>query len=375
MTTELRDALHEVAAATQPPAPDALAFRRAVRLERRRHRIGIVAGAAVAALVIGGVATGAWLATGDDAAPVRPAGPPRGIEVTAPPSPVYFLEGHRLKALATDGQLHELGAAEAVLGFGSEGVWVVDDESRVVWYAARRTDDGWSFARAAGPPGVDTAPVTDPVQRAVLSADSRFLAWMDLEGRVTTYDLKADAVVEAVPGTTDNTALVDVGAEGVLLSEDGDLWVRGPRDVEVPTQGDGYGLASSLARGRVAVADRDGRTRIYDVAGPHARLVDTLEGAAELAPDGDLLATLREDSDRGTVLEVRRGSDAWTLSEVAGSPQSLHWADLGSGVATLLVASHAGDAVVLQACDVEALTCRFLHAGEDEHLRLPTEGY
>lgn len=378
-TTEIREALHGVGEAIVPPPVDEVAFRAAVRAERRRHRGGrVVLAGLVAAVVAGVVVTVVPFVGGDGGAPTGPATGTGAVEVVAPPEVVWFLEDHRLRALDPSGELHDAGPAEEVLGSTAEGVWAVDDESRVVWFAARHGDEGpgegaWSFERRPGPPGVDEPPVAGPVQSAVLSRDGRYLAWLDLDGQVTTYDLVADAV-RSRSATPRNTALVDVGDAGVLLSEDGALWLRGERDVAVPTRGDGYGVASSLARTSVAVADRDGATRLYDVSTGRAERTATVPGLGELAADGATLAVLaRNEADTETTLTVRQDGRFRPVTGLVGTVQSIQWADLGADRQALLVVTHRTEGSLLHLCDGEALACEPVHAGED--VRLPVAGY
>jgi hypothetical protein len=57
--------------------------------------------------------------------------------------------------------------------------------------------------------------------------------------------------------------------------------------VPVPTARDGYGWQADVAGDLVSVMDRDGVTRVYDVAsGGTAELVAEVPGSGRLAPDG-----------------------------------------------------------------------------------------
>lgn len=376
--TEIREALHGIAAGTVPPAPDRVAVQRLARAERRRHRLRGAAALGGAAAVVVGLAAGAVQLSGvggTDPAPAPATVSPDRRAVSPPASTIYFLEDHRLVALDPEGIVHDLGASEEVLGSTTEGVWAFDDDSHLVWYAARHADGGtgaggYSFERAPNPPGV----VDHSVQRAALSADGRYLAWMDTDGAVSTYDLQADAGLLGEDGTPENTALVDVGPEGLLLSEDGDLVLRRTdgSSVPVPTEGDGYGLASSLAGDVVAVGDRDGFTRMYRLGRSTAEEVATIPGdlGGDLSPDGHTFAALsRNEEDTGTVLSLWADGSSQDVSGIDGMPESLQWVD----EQTLLVATGAASGSRLYSCDTPSASCVLVHTGRD--VRLPGQGY
>lgn len=379
--SEIREALHEVGAATNAPPVDRVAFQRAVRRERGRRAAGragvLAAGVAAAAVLVAG-----WQVL-PGGAPDR-GGDPAGVAGTSGVDTVgwsggvvWFVDGRRLFTLDPQGTVHDVGVeAEEVLGHTAEGAWVVGAESEVVFVAVEHGDEGpqvgeYSFERSPGPPGTDTPPVTGSVQAATLSADGRYLAWIDLDGTATSYDLKAGEQVVRVP-TGPNTALVDVGAEGLLLSEDGDLVLRDDAGaVPVPTATDGTGVASTLARGLVGVVDRDATTRVYAVSGDEARLVDSVPGAGTLSPDAaHLVARQRDAGDTRTDVVLWGGEhEGRPLAGLTGSAESIAWADEG----TVWVVAGGVDGAVLHACSVEDAQCEPLHAADD--IRLADAGY
>lgn len=344
--TEIRSALTEVRDATEVPVVDRVAFQRRVRAERRRRTAGrtVVAGAA-AAVVVAGVAL-AGLGGGDDERRVDtgPAGSPTaGGQVR---ETVFFVLDGRLAALDPAGEVHDLGMrSEGVLGFTSEQAYVLDDDSRVVAWAVSYDEESRaaSFDRVA-------SPVLEPVQRAALSGDGRYLGWTGLDDVSHRYDLKAgreDLTVEGDP----QTAVADVGSDGLLLHTRGGLELRAAGStIEVPVADEEAGTSSQLAFGHVLVNEPDGRSLLYDVRGGEAALVDTLPGSGLLGPYAERVAVTGE----GWV-EVWDGGTVLQLTGLEAMPEQVRWAD----ETTLLVAGRDASGAGLWACDIE-LACRAL---------------
>ena len=360
--TDIREALHEVAAATSAPEQDQLAFQRLVRRERRHHlaaRAGVAAVALAAAAAV--VATIVTPFVGDEGArDLQPAtSPSAGVAVDLE-TPVYFVADGVLTALDPQGGLHDLGLrSEDVVGYTSENVYAIGPESEVVRFDVRSSDEGpggpWEFER------VDSG-VEGPVQGAALSPDGRWLGWIDLDGRLTVRDLKAGTTTGPVdlPANSGLSALAQ-GTGDALVSEDGDLVLHTPDGpVAIPTAEDGYGAAAQAARGIVALMDRDAQTRIYDVSSGTAELLDTVPGGGVLAPYGGHLVSVsfaRDDS--STVLLWTAGGETVPLS-VPGQPQAAAWADDD----TALVTTYDGEGTALYACEVAIQGCD----------RLPVDG-
>jgi hypothetical protein len=355
-TTEIREALTEVRDAVDVPVVDRLAFERRVRAQRRRRTAGrvlvvgtVAAGVAVAAAVSGGVG---GPDRGRDSGPAHESTAAGGLGET-----VFFVLDGELSALDPSGRVHDLGVrAEAVVGFTSERVYAVDRDSHLVVRTVSYDDEETrraTFGRAA-------SPVSGAVQTAALSGDGRYLAWTDLDDVSHRYDLKADREDLTVSGGP-STSVVDVGADGLLLSEDGELNLRTAGSViPIPVQGDGYGVASQVAFGRVLVNDRDDRSRLYDVSDGHAaRLVATVTGFGTLGPYAERVASIVTDSSDASRLEVWDGGDGLSLTGLGATPDQLRWAD----ESTLLVAAHRGGESSLYACDID-LACQ----------RLPVDG-
>lgn len=320
-TTEIRDALHAVAESTTVPTLDRTALQRRVGRERRALRgyralggVGVAAAATLLVSVVGfpfaGGGTGGSGAPAEQASAASSSAPSSApSSETGVPSPVPYVLGGRLHVLDPQGVDHELGIdVEEVLGATREFVYVLDRTSTVRRFDAVHGDEGpgspWAFEE------VDSLTPQD-VLGARLSGDGRFLGWIDRDERLWVRDLVAGttSTPRRLPG---NSYLADVaqGSGAGLVSQDGELvLLTADGDVSVPTVGDGYGWASSAGGSQVAVVDRDGSTRVYDVATGVARLVDEVRGAGELAPYGGLVAS---------VAPAAAGTTRVTLSRVPG---------------------------------------------------------
>ena len=276
-------------------------------------------------------------------------------------------------ALDPQGGVHDLGLrSEEVIGWTSEFVYAYGPESEVVRFDVHNSDEGpggpWEFERVdSGIPGA--------VQAADLSADGRWLGWIDLDDRLTVRDLKAGTVTDPVD-LPRNSSLADLaqGTGAPLVSENGDLVLRtadGP--VAIPTPG-GYGVVAQATRDLVAVMDRDDRTRIYDVSSGTAELLDTVPGAGVLSPYGDHLVSITVGRDDSST--VRSGPTGRRRRlPVPGQPQSVAWADDD----TALVTTYDGEGTALYACEVAGHGVRAAARGrgrgpEPRPLRLSPRG-
>ncbi len=347
--TDIREALHAVAESTPAPAVDRVALQALVRRERRlRVAERTALGAAVAAAVaVVATVTVPFLGESADETTVEVAVPPRtgAVDLQAP---VYLVADGRLTAIDPGGKVHDLGVrSEEVIGYTAEFVYAIDSESHVVRFDATNSDEGpggWRFER------VDTV-VEEAVQSAQLSADGRYLGWIDLEERLTTTDLKAGTTSGPLdqPG---NTFLVDLaqGSGHPLVSWDGDLALLTPEGRHRDPDRRGR------LRGRVDGEPRHGRrgatgtttTRVYDVSSGRAELVDSVPGAGVLSPYGDHLASVAYDeADTATALLWSRGIEPVVLG-VPGQPQAIGWADDD----TVLVSSAVDGQEKVYACEV-----------------------
>ena len=88
-----------------------------------------------------------------------------------------------------------------------------------------------------------TLPETGPVQSSALSADGRYLAWLNMADVVISYDLKAGSTLRTVE-VSRNAAITSVSDRGVLVSQAGRLTLFGSNDVDA--------LKSALAPARGA---------------------------------------------------------------------------------------------------------------------------
>lgn len=353
MDTKVRETLASVGTATPVPMFDEVAFRRKVRGARLRSSGVIAAGVAVAAGIVAAALVAVPSVLGSDpveAPDLATAGP--AVDPSVLPSPLYYIAGMRLMALTPDGEVHELGSSEAIVGATADGVYAYDAESRVVRFDAATSGEGdgrYTFIRG-------DAPVTEAVQSAALSGDGRYLAWVDLQDVVTVHDLKADAEIRQTQ-LAENSAVTAVSDRGVLVSENGELKLLEDDGIlDVPTAQDGYGALSDLAGDFVSVGDRDDVTRVYDVTkgvpddhtNGTAVLVDSVPGTGRLAPyAGGIVSVARGQA------RLFAGGEPRALTGIAGTPQSAGWIDEDH----VVVASAESPGTSLYVCAVEELTC------------------
>lgn len=346
--TDLREALHAVAEDTRAPAPDRVVFHRLVRRERRTRLAGrvAVAGAAAAVVAVGASAVAQLPRNAPESPPtVTPVVPgPADLE-----APVYLVADGQLAAVDPQGGYHSLDLdVEEVVGWTPESVYAVDQESRVVRLDLDNSDEGpggpWTWESAA-------VEVPGPVQSARLSADGRWLGWVDLAERLHVLDLKAGAAADPVR-LEGSGYLVDIaqGTGDPLVSDDAGLLLRtGDGVVAVPTRGAGPAWAATVRRDLVAVADQDATTRLYDVSSGTAELVDSVPGTAWLSPYGQhLVSVSRNGADDGAEAWVWTTDGEPARLGVPGVPRAAGWADDD----TVLVTTVVGAETTLVACDV-----------------------
>lgn len=355
-STELRETLRQIHQAVEAPPVDEVAFRARVRAERRRHLGGraLLAGAAATVLATGGAVVTHLVdrPTGAEA-PVAEGGPAATGTV---PDTVWFVRDGRLTSLDRSGQVHQPGLrSEGVIGWTSERVYALDAESHVV-VLGRESDHEGQGRDLAYPR--EQSPVRGPVQSVALSADGRYLAWMDLQDTVTVFDVKADAVQYRVNGPR-NGYVAAVSAEGVLVSEDVDLVLHTPSggETRVPTQEAGDNWGAQLAMGRVLVAGPSG-TSLYDVRSGDAERVAVLPGGQPaLAPYALAAASLEPaPGDAATLVHLWDGEQVRDLRGIDGRPQEVRFAD----ESTLLVSTGPTGSAGLWACSVADLGCEAL---------------
>lgn len=348
--TEIRTALTEVRDTTAVPGIDRVAFRRRVRDERRRRTAGrvLVAGAAVA-VVVAGVALAGLGAGGERRVDTGPAGTPAATGQVR--ETVFFVLDGRLTALDPAGVVHDLDVdAEAVVGWTSERVYVVDRDSRLVVRTVSYDDEGSGRATF----GTEPSPVTGPVEAVVLSGDGRYLGWTDRSDVAHRYDLKAGREDLRLSGLA-GSSVVGVGDGGVLLRSADGLVVRDADSaVQVPASDEGSGASPQLAYGHVLVPDGDGTSRLYDLAVPEEP-VAVMDGVGVLGPYAERVALRGE-----TGLEVWDGGTVTPVSGLEAGPDQVRWAD----ETTLLVSAHDDAGASLWVCDIELACARLPVAGE-----------
>lgn len=347
-TTEIRQTLQDVHQAVEVPPVDEVAFRARVRSERRR-RTGsrTLLTAAAAAVLVGGVLAADQLVDrpGPDVPVADGATHPGSVPQTA-----WFVRDGRLTSLTPSGQVHRTDLrTEDVLGWSGDLVYATGRESRVVVLDTRGDRQ----------PG----PVQGPVQSAAVSADGRYLAWMDLAHTVTVRDLQTGRTAFTVD-VARNSYVADVSDAGVLVADNVDLVLHTPvgGEVAVPTQEAGDNWGARLAGDRVAVSGPDGRSRVYDMGAGGAEPAGSLPGSSvALAPDGAVVATIQPaDDDASADVLVRDdrgeagGGSAQPLRGLQGWPQQLRFV----GADTLLVVTDGStDQADLWACSASALSC------------------
>jgi len=264
--------------------------------------------------------------------------------------PLFYTSEGRLTALTPDGTVHDLGLrSEAVVGFTQEGVFALDDESGVVWFDATSSGEGdgrFTFTRGE-------SPIAGAVSSVALSEDGRFLAWLDIEGTITVRDLKADAVVRTFEAA-ENSYVAAVSDRGVLVSEDGDLVLHTPEGaIPVPTEQGGYGWQSDVAGDRVAVMDRDGVTRVYDVSGGVAELEVEVPGSGRLAPYGAAAVTAHLGGPAVRLWTAGGGLEPLLALDDGEFAESVGWIDEDYAVVTS--GSDAGTTV--RVCEIATRAC------------------
>lgn len=351
---KLRETFEAVGVGVQVPPFDEMAFERKVGRARRRRTATLVAGvtAAAAVVAVAVVAVPPLVDRDRSDAGSRVAGQASmSLHPEALPAPLYYVSAGRLVAVTPDGEVHEIGRSEAVVGFTAEGVLAFDERSQLVWIEAASSGEGegaYGFERGAGPV---TLPAVGPVQSAALSGDGRYLAWVDLDDVVTVHDLKAREFRQAAQ-LGPSSYVAAVSERGVLVSEDGELrLLEADGAVDIPTKRDGYGWVSDTAGTLVAVADRDDVTRVYDVTPPdgRARLVDSVPGTGRLAPYAGAIVSV----DGSVVRLYPADGEPGVLDGVVGTPQSAGWIDEDHAVVT----SAEGGGTSVYVCPTRDMTC------------------
>lgn len=353
-TNEIAEALAEASAAVEVPTVDEVAFRARVRAERRTRAIGRgILGVAAAAVVVTGVVAASGLVGQNDNRVV--AGPPLVAEGTVSESVFFTMDG-RLTAVDPRGVAHDLGLrSEGVIGWTSERVYALDDDSHVEVRRVDYDDEGARVPSFSEEP----SPVRGAVQGVALSGDGRYLAWLDLEDTIHRYDLKAERE-DLTFGVGRDARLESVAASGVLVYENARLTVRdGQRTIPILVDDPHYGVATDLALGHVLVQDREGQSWLYDVRDGSAAETARIPGRGVLGPYAERVATIIEEPSDQWRLEVWDGGSMLPVSGLPGTPLVARWAD----ETTLLVTSSDEGDQGLYSCDID-LECGLLVEGD-----------
>lgn len=347
VTTEVRGTFAEVADAVAVPPFDEVAFRARVRAGRRSRRstLAVAAAASVALAAASAYAVVGLAGDHEDGGP--PVAGDAHDRLAGLPGPVYFRDPSNLKAVTPDGTLHDLDVAtDTIIGATSEFVLAQDDHGRIVQVDVASSGEGdgrFTFTRGA-------SPVPGRVGWAVLSGDGRYLAWKQ-STVVRVLDLKAATEVASYPVAEDGR-VSGVAERTVLVGGPDGLVLHTPEgEVEVPwTDEQGLVASGDLQGDLVSVPDRDDTTKVYDVSGGTAELVEELPGTGRLAPYG-----------RGVVTRVGREVRLWrdgrttTLGGVRGAVQEVGWWDEDN--ALVISADLATDGSTIYLCPVTAERC------------------
>jgi hypothetical protein len=321
-TTEIREALHEVAAAVPAPAQDRVAFQDRVRAERRRRTgrraIAVVAAAAVAGLV-GTLAVSGPLGDGrgTDVADA-PDGPAAGPTAPVP----VALEG-RLAVVAADGGVarSDLRVVE-ILGTTAEGVVVIDRNRHVRLVPVTGSGARTTFGRPRDLVG-------DAVQSAHLDKQGLVLGFVDRDDTLHFREVGVLSDYQTDLLEPDDTVLGINGGAYVTRSQAAGLVLhyRDEREQSVvefasrQVASSFPAIVAELADLTLAVGTSDG-VEVFD-ASPAAtpRFGGSLGGSVtSLAPGGDLVATATgsEQSDQGMSVGV------WLLDAITGEQVPMH---------------------------------------------------
>lgn len=316
-TTEIREALHEVAAAVPAPGLDRVAFQDRVRAERRR-RTGRRAAAAVAAAAVA-VLVGTLAATGlpgegrgTDVADA-PDGPAAGPTAPVPVS----LEG-RLAVVAADGGVARSDLRiEEVTGATGSGVVVVDRDSHVRLVPLSGSGAATSFGRPRDLVGA-------PVQSVQVDQAGLVLGFVDLDDTLHLRELGADDDFQAAAvAAADRVLAVDGNrwttyseAEGLVLHEGGTSTMVGTEFPAATAELDGQTLAVGTSDGVEVFEASNGTPRFGGSLGAE---VSALGAGGTLV----VTATSQDQSDRGMSAGI------WVLDAFTGAQEPLHGYDGG----------------------------------------------
>lgn len=337
--TDLGEALHAVADATPAPAPDRIAFQRLVRQERRRRTCErLLLGAAVASVAAIGVAA-VTAFPGDRSTP--PATTPYVAGAADLQAPVHLVADRTLFAFDPQGDRHDLGPAEEVVGWTSESVWYVGPDSELLRRDLANSDEGpggWTWS--------EPVDVVAPVQSAQVSADGRWLGWVDLRERLHVQDLKAGTDAEPVQ-LEGSGYLVDLaqGTGAALVADDrGLVLLAGDGPLPIPHQEPGFD--STATRDLVAVVGRN-ETLVHRLEGDRVQALWSVPGPGRLSSYGDALAWT--DDGAAYVQPVPMTGEPIRF-DVPGEASHVAWGDDD----TVLVSTFLERTIGVYACDVAA---------------------
>lgn len=375
-TNKIRDALDAVQHAIEPPTIDRLEIQRRAKGARRRQLSGraAIAGVAAAAVVAGGFGI-QQLRSGDDGGSPQVATQPGGPFVPMN-NRVPLLIDRSLVILEPDNSLTQTDVeTEEVLGSDDNGVYVIDDESRILFLAwtSDGVDSGISLA-------ADKA-----VQRVWLGKGGELLTWQLNNGQIAGTTLPGN-IVNSV-GVFDPIRS-DKPEEGVLVADDGGYVTSRNGDVAWHLFGETFELDAQaeprdaeVANGTIALESAEG-VQFFDTSSDPISSGGVGGSVGALSPDGELYASGVELGD------VEEGaSPLLTLHDVHGGtttdvpiPKALGRDALLTGVSgviwtgsNFLVTFTGGDWSAVAECSPTAVVCKVRYEAAGTTIQLPTQ--
>jgi hypothetical protein len=168
-------------------------------------------------------------------------------------------------------------------------------------------------------------------------------------------------------GGGDNRYLLDVSADGVLVSDwnELELFRLGTAGVDVQPTGGTSGLESQLAPGRMLVSGPGGDASLLAVDGDGTRELRSFVGQAAVSPEGSRVVSWTQEGQGARLWTEGAGEEPFTgLDGVAAT--AARWVDDGSESGLVLLTGYRGGTSLLFACDPVGLGCGALPVGDGE---------
>ena len=374
-TNKITEALDAVQHAIEPPTIDRLEIQRRARLARRRRVSGraAIAGVAAAAVVTGGFGVQQWRS--DPGGKPGIATQPRG-EYVAMNNRVPLVIERSLVILEPDNSVTQTDVeTEEVLGSTDDGVYVIADESRIVFFPWTKAGVGSGIGLAAD----------KPVQRAWLAKGGELLTWQQKDGRLAGSVLPGNFINSV--GAFDPIRS-DQPEEGVLAADDGGFVTsRGGEvvwhlfDTTEVLDAQAKPRSAEVANGTIALESIEG-VQFFDTDGSAVSAGGVGGSVGALSPDGETYASGVELGD------IEEGaSPLVTLHDVHSGettdvqlPKALNGEALTSGAsqmtwtgANFLVVLTGGDLSAVAECSPTSATCTVRYEAKRDQVQLPTQ--